>query len=88
MAKLEWQIPGGEDIHSNPKHLFQFDLNGTQIQQRCARQRVNQQIQVASFFIHTVQHGTEYSGIARAISCNHTTDVFAVRTQGFRRFHG
>jgi hypothetical protein len=68
VAELDRQVFGREHIDVNAEHRLQLVLQTAQIEKRGSRQRVDENIEIASFPVRAVQHGTENTRIGRAVA--------------------
>src|SRR5579862_515357 len=50
-TKLQRQVGGGEQVDADAEQGLQFDLQAAQVEQGCAGQRVDQQIEVAALLV-------------------------------------
>jgi hypothetical protein len=63
------------------------DLQAAQIEERRARQRINEDIQIAPLGIPTMQHGAEHARIAGTALLDEPSNLVAVKYQSFGRSH-
>lgn len=65
MTKLQRKISGGEQVNGHTQQTLQFDLQASEIEQRCTRQCIHQQVEIAAVSIGAMQNRAENSRIRR-----------------------
>lgn len=69
------------------KQLAEFMPDCANVEQRCIRHRVDQDVQVAAIGVLAAQHGTKDPSIPGAVRLDHLPDRGAIRSQCIRWFH-
>ena len=60
------QLALGAQIHLHPQRVFDIELQADDAEQRSARGKVHEQVEVAALVVETVHDGPEHANVARA----------------------
>jgi len=87
LTELRRQVAVRQQIDRNVEQFFEFNMQPAEVEQDSAGQGVHQQIQIAAASIHTMQNGTEHTGIGSAKAACSTTHSIAFLVKGNRGLH-
>jgi len=82
------QVARRQEIHSYAKQILESDLESTQIEESGARNRINQEIQIAVLAVSPTQDRTEDPRIAGSALLDQAANFVAMKVQRSGRLHG
>jgi len=87
-AEFAGRVFRGEDVHGYAQKVFKLDLQSAKVEQRGAREGVDQKVEVTVIPISAMQHGTEDTWVGGAKTADGFADGRPVPIKCYRWFHG